>query len=424
MIPESDQTSPTITPDLTAPITDWSQVRWKPRFFILWTGQSLSLIGSALTQFMLIWWITDTTGSASALAISGIMALLPQAIFGPIGGILADRWNRRLIMIITDSITALCIVVLSILFATEIVEVWHIYVLLFIRSTMQAFQNPATIATTSMIVPPTWLSRVAGMNQTVQGIMSIAAAPLGALILGFVPLQTALLIDVVTALMAVIPLLFFVIPQIKRTDTHQVTFWQDFKEGLHFVVGNRGLLWLYGLTTLMVAVILPAIILTPLLVRNEFGGGINEVALTEGVAGLGMLLGGIAISVIAMPRRQIPFILIMYALSCITVAIMGIAPSDFFIVALVSWFISGATYTMGNAPVIGLFQKIVPNQILGRAMSLFSTLIGIASPIGLALAAPLGELLGVRAVLIIGGVLSTVVCLAGFFSPALMKIDE
>lgn len=413
------------TPNMTnGAAVDWDNVNWKPRFFILWAGQSLSLIGSALTQFILIWWITETTGSATALSIAGIMALLPQALFGPLGGTLADRWNRRIIMMVSDTVTALCIIILGLLFATETVQLWHVYTLMFVRSMMQAFQNPAAIATTSMMVPPSWLSRVAGMNQTVQGMMSVAAAPLGALALSLLPLQTALMIDVVTAMTAVIPLFFLAIPQIVRTDRQQTSAWQDFRFGIRFVLGNRGLMWLYGLTALMVAIVLPALVLTPLLVHGEFGGGVNEVALMEGIGGIGMVLGGIIVSVIALPRRQIPFILLAYAASCITIALAGAMPSNLFTAALFFWFISGVTYTAGNAPVISIIQRLIPNELQGRVLSLLSTLIGLASPVGLTLAAPLGEALGVRAVLIIGGILSTVVCLAGFFSPSLMNLEK
>jgi len=97
-------------------------VNWKPRFFTIWTGQALSMIGSALTQFVLVWWITQTTGSPSALAVAGIVALLPTAIFGPLGGALADRWSRRAVMIVADAITALSMVILVLLFATNSVQ--------------------------------------------------------------------------------------------------------------------------------------------------------------------------------------------------------------------------------------------------------------------------------------------------------------
>ncbi len=136
---------------------------WQPRFWSIWLGQALSLIGSSLTQFVLLWWITSTTNSASALAIAGVMALLPQALLGPLGGTLADRLPRRTIMMVTDGITALCMIVLVWLFSSHTVQLWHIYILMFICSSMQAFQSPAA-ASTANLVPQSWLPRVAGLN--------------------------------------------------------------------------------------------------------------------------------------------------------------------------------------------------------------------------------------------------------------------
>ena len=125
---------------------------WQPRFWSIWLGQALSLIGSSLTQFVLLWWITSTTGSASALAIAGIAGLLPQALLGPLGGVIADRWPRRTIMIVADSITALCMVVLILLFSSGSIQLWHVYTLMFVRSSMQAFQSPAASSSTANLV--------------------------------------------------------------------------------------------------------------------------------------------------------------------------------------------------------------------------------------------------------------------------------
>lgn len=397
---------------------------WKSRFFIIWSGQAVSLVGSALTQFVLVWWITQTTGSASALATAGMVAMLPQALFGPLGGTLADRWSRRLVMIVADSITALCMLVLVLLFASGQIQLWHVYSLMFIRSTMQAFQGPATAASTSMLVPPDWLTRAAGMNQTLQGLMSIAAAPLGAVTLSIFPLQGALMIDVVTALLGITPLLFFRIPQAQRTDTLQSGVWQDFRQGLRLLSGNRGLLRLYGLLMLVTGVLMPAFVLTPLLVRDEFGGGVNQVAMMESIGGIGMLIGGVLVTLMSLPARRIVVVLATNAVSCAAIALTGLVSGDMFWLAVVWWFVSGITFTMGSAPMMAILQSVVPNQIQGRALSLFSTLMGIAGPIGLAFTAPLGEIIGTRGLLVGGGALATLVCLAGFLSPSLMRIEE
>jgi DHA3 family macrolide efflux protein-like MFS transporter len=396
---------------------------WQPRFFLIWGGQALSLIGSALTQFVLLWWITETTGSATALATAGVMALLPQALFGPLGGVLADRWSRRLIMIGADTITALCMVVLIWLFATDNIQLWQIYTLMFIRSTMQAFQTPAATASTAMLVPHSWLPRVAGLNQTLQGIMTIAAAPLGALALAFLPTQGALLIDVVTALMGILPLFFLRIPQKLVISGPRPTLLADLWAGVRYVFAHRGIAMLLGLLGLMILTIIPMFSLTPLLVKEHFRGGVNQVALMEGLAGVGVILGGVLIGVWPIFSRRIVTVLVSFAISCFTVALTALMPGNWLWLGIIWWFISGVTFSTGSAPMMAILQSIVPNEMQGRIFSLLNTVMGVAGPLGLALAGPLGEAIGVVGVFVVGGVLSALICLAGLLSPALMRIE-
>ena len=395
---------------------------WKPRFFSIWIGQALSLVGSALTQFVLLWWITKTTESASALAIAGVMGLLPQALLGPLGGTLADRLSRRTIMIVTDSISAIAMIVMVYLFSSNQIQLWHIYSLMFLRSSMQAFQSPAAAASTSLLVPNDWLARVAGMNQAMAGIMTIAAAPLGALALAFLPFQGALMIDVVTAVLGIVPLFMYAIPQTKRLET-KTSVWTDFKEGLAYVKNRQGLLMLYGLLGLVVLTVMPTFALTPLLVKQHFGGGVNEVALMEGLAGIGMIAGGILISLNPLFKKRIVTLLISFIISCGTVALTALAPSNALWLATIWWTLSGITFSTGNAPMMAIIQTSVPNQIQGRVLSLMTTVMGLAGPIGLAIAGPLGDVIGVRGVFIVGGTLSAIVCALGFFSSRLMQIE-
>ncbi len=397
---------------------------WKPRFFSIWIGQALSLIGSALTQFVLLWWITKTTESSSALAIAGVMGLLPQALLGPLGGTLADRLDRRVIMITADSISALAMIVMVYLFSSNQIQLWHIYSLMFLRSSMQAFQSPAAAASTSLLVPADWLPRVAGMNQAMAGIMTIAAAPLGALALAFLPFQGALMIDVVTAVLGIVPLLIYTIPQTKRLETEKTSVWTDFKEGVGYVTQRRGLLMLYGLLGLVVLTVMPTFALTPLLVKQHFGGGVNEVAIMEGLAGIGMIAGGVLITIVPLFKKRIVTLLVSFAISCGTVALTALAPSNGLWLATIWWTLSGMTFSTGNAPMMAIIQTSVPNQIQGRVLSLMTTVMGLAGPIGLAIAGSLGDAIGVRGVFIVGGTLSAIVCALGFFSSHLMGIEQ
>ena len=400
-----------------------SDPQWQLRYWLVYCGQALSLIGSSLTQFVLIWWITDTTGSVSALATAGLVALLPQALLGPLGGTFADRYNRRILMILADAVGAICTGVLIVLFLSEQAELWHVYMMMFVRSAMQAFQAPAAMASIAMLVPAHFLPRATGLNQTLQGMMIVASAPFGALAIGVMPIGWALSIDVVTACFGIVPLLIFVIPQGYAPESGQTGFWLEFKEGLYLVWDSPSLLRLYALLAGAVLVIMPSFTLAPLLVRNHFGGGPSQVAVMEGLSGVGMIVGGLIVAAVA-PRRLIAWVLCGFAMACFTVAIAGLAPSNMFWLAVAAWVMSGMTYVLGNGPLLTLVQTTVPNHLQGRVLSLLSTITGLAAPIGLAFASPLGESIGIRWLFVLTGTLGGLVMLSGFLSPVLRQMNR
>ena len=265
--------------------------RWAARFFVIWTGQAFSLLGSALVQFALVWWLTAKTGSATILATSTLVALLPQILLGPFAGALVDRWNRRLIMIVADSGIAAATGVLIILFATGVVQVWHIYIILLLRSLGGAFHSPAMSASTSLMVPDKHLARIGGMNQTLQGLMSIFAPPLGALLISILPTQSVLAIDILTAALAVGPLLFIQIPVPPRQEAQakaqmeRTSYWHDLREGLAYVGKWPGLLGILLLAMMLNFLLVPSSSLLPLLV------GTNSTGEPSSWAGLRPCLG-------------------------------------------------------------------------------------------------------------------------------------
>ena len=396
---------------------------WQIRFWSVFIGQALSLVGSALTQFVLLWWITDTKGSVSALATAGLVALLPQALLGPIGGALADRYSRRFIMIVSDTVSALCMAVLIVLFLSNSVQLWHIYTMMFIRSAMQAFQTPAAAASTAMLVPVAFIPRAAGLNQSLQGVMLIAAAPLGALALSIMPIGYALAIDVVTAVLGVVPLLLFKIPQVRTTGARITSFWQEIGDGFAVIWHNPGFLRLYALMAVVVMCVMPSFTLVPLLVKEHFGGGASEVALMEGLAGVGMLAGGLLAAYIA-ARNKIVWILGGFAVSSFLLGMVGFASSNMLWLAVAFWSLSGTAYILGNAPMTALIQTTVPNHLQGRVLSLLTTVMALAAPLGLAAASPLGELIGIRWLFVVMGFASGIITVFGFASRSIQALNN
>ncbi len=157
---------------------------WMAPFFIIWIGQALSLVGSQVGGFALVWWLTkESGGSATVLAGMTLIAMLPQVFLGPFVGALVDRLNRRRVMIVADSLIALFSAGLAVLAWLGVLEIWHVYVIMFIRSLGGTFHYAAMQASTSLMVPKSQLARVGGMNQTLYGVMNIITPPLGALLL-------------------------------------------------------------------------------------------------------------------------------------------------------------------------------------------------------------------------------------------------
>ncbi|HEX2905413.1 MAG TPA: MFS transporter [Phototrophicaceae bacterium] len=409
--------------------TDTLNARWKARFFTIWTGQAFSLFGSQLVQFALVWWLTETTHSATILATATLVAVLPQVILGPISGPLIDRWNRKRVMMTADSLVALATLVLVMLCATRTIEIWHVYLVMFFRSAAGSFHFPSMQASTSLIVPENQLARVAGLNQMLQGLMSIVAPPAGALLIGVLPMHSVLLIDIVTALIAVLSLAVVHIPQPERAanasgQSGLATFWQDMRGGFTYILNWRGLTILIGIAMIFNLVIMPAISLVPLLVTNHFGGHEGELAALNSAMGIGMVIGSIALSIWGGFKRQI-FTILMGALgmsACFI--IVGLAPSSAFGLAVATFSLLGIMQPITNGPLFAILQSVVAPEMQGRVFTLLMSGTALMMPLGLAVTGPLADRIGILPMYIIAGVVCVVVTVAGLFSPAVLNLEN
>jgi len=402
---------------------------WKRRFFSIWTGQAFSLLGSALVQFALIWWLTTTTGSATVLATASLVGLLPQILLGPFSGALVDRWSRRWTMIFADSLIALATLVLVGLFWTGAIEVWHIYVLLFFRSTAGGFHWPAMQASTSLMVPKEQLSRVQGINQTLQGLLNIGAAPLGALLLSFLPMHGVLAIDIFTALLAILPLFFISIPQpqwvsAETQSTDRPTYWQDLGAGFRYVWSWPGLVLILGMATVINLLSVPAFALLPLLVTEHFGGEAIQLAGLESAFGIGMLSGGVLLSVWGGFHRRVVTSLLGLLLLGLGMIGIGLTPASLFPLAIGMMFVTGVGSPITNGPLFALIQDIVVPEMQGRVLGLIGSIAAAMTPLGLVIAGPLADWLGVQAWFIIGGVSTILMGVSGLFLPAIMNLEQ
>lgn len=383
---------------------------WKRSFFTIWTGQAFSLLGSKVAQFALIWWLTDQTGSATVLATASLAGLLPEIILGPLAGAYVDRWNRRLVMIVADAVIALASLGLACLFWMGTIQVGHVYAILLLRSIGGSFHWPAMHASTSLMVPKEQLSRVAGMNQTLNGVLNVFGAPLGALLLELLPLHGVMLIDVGTAALAILPLFFVHIPQPKRAALQEnqparQSIWADIRDAVVYGAAWPGLLILTGLAMVFKVVLTPAFSLIPLLVKDHFGGGAAQLSLLEAVVGGGAIAGGLLLSAWGGFQKKVYTMALGIAGFSIAFLIWGLIPGSLFWIAVMSGAVMGVMMPLIDGPLMAILQSTVAPEMQGRVFTLFGSLIWVTSPLGLAMAGPISDWLGLQVWYLAGAIL-------------------
>ena len=402
---------------------------WKTRFFTIWSGQALSILGSQLVQFALIWHLTVKTSSATVLATASLVGMLPGVILGPFVGTLVDRWNRRWIMLLADSVVALATITLVVLFALDIVAIWQIYVVMFVRSLAGSFHGNAMSASTSLMVPVENLTRIQGINQMLNGGLNVVAAPLGALLLDVLPIQGILIIDVATALTAILPLCFVQVPQPeriankKRQHTAQATVWQDFKAGFRYLLGWPGLLIVSLMTVGINFTIIPAFSLLPLMVKDYFGGNAIHLSWVESAMGLGIILGGALLGVWGGFNRKILTSMMGLMGMGVGTLIIALAPTSAISLAVGGALIVGLMNPITMGPFFAVLQSTVEPDMQARIFSLLWSISGGMAPIGLMVAGPVADRVGIQAWFLFGGSLCIFMGVAGLFIPTVMNIE-
>lgn len=387
------------------------------------------MLGSHLVGFAFVWYLTETTGSATILAIGTLVQVLPQVVISPIAGALVDRWNRKMVMIVFDSITALFTLLVAILFLLDTAQIWHIYLVIFVRSACGQFQWAALSASTTLMVPKKQLSRVAGANQTLNGIMNILGPALGALLIAMLPMQGVLLIDVSTALLAVIPLLFFTIPQPIRNgskdtikSTPDTSLWQDLAEGWKYVIGWHSLLAIIIVAMLVNFLISPAFSLLPLVVTEHFRMGAYELGFINSAFGIGVIVGGLALSAWGGFKNRILTSLVALTISGGAMLAVGVAPSNMYLLAVAGMALFGFLNPLVNGPLMAVIQAKVEPELQGRVFTLLNAGAGLASPLGLIIAGPVADATNNQLWFIIGGIGTILLGSVTFFVPNILSL--
>ena len=408
-----------------SPTAQIAETRSMRSFFIIWTGQAISIFGSELVQFALIWHLTVQSRSAIVLTFATLVTMLPRTVLGPFVGVWIDRTNRRYVMQIADALTASVTIVLAVLFYLDMVEIWHIYVLLFATALGQTTHSSAFTASTTLMVPKNQLTRIGGLNQVLAGATSILAPPAGALLIEILPIQGILTIDVVTAIIAVTSLFFIQVPQPERsTAEEQASMWQDVKSSFKYVWTWRGLAIVTGISMILNFMLVPAFALLALIVFEYFKGGALQLGWMEAAFGIGMLAGGALLGIWGGFKKRINTTIVGTGLLGLMMVVIGIMPSNFIFLAIGAMFLAGVGLSLGNGAGQALQQVLIVPNMQGRVFATLSALRALMSPLGLALAGPFTHVFGIQSWMLWAGIGITIMIAAMPFISEVADIEE
>ncbi|MDF9839818.1 MULTISPECIES: MFS transporter [unclassified Paenibacillus] len=371
-------------------------MHWKRTFAFIFSGQIFSILTSSMVQFSIIWHLTETTGSASVLMIAGLVGFLPQAILGPFIGVWLDRWNRKLTMIISDSMIAVTSLILGAYYLWGDPSLWVVYVVLFIRSVASSFHAPSFQAAVPLIAPEDQLTRVAGWQQMVFSASSILGPALGIAVYSATSLGTVLLLDVAGALIANVMLLMVKIHQPKPEVVQAPSFRQEFILGWRTFVSAKPIVFITIAMAGFSVVFMPLAMLFPLMTLEHFGRGGYSASVIEAVFGFGMIAGGVLLSVLSSKWRDSTYMSVSLVIIGLTCLLSGVVGSGAFVAFAVLSFFMGAAAPLFNGPYMAMIQKAYEPETLGRVISLVSSIGMLSSPIGLALAGPVADRYGVQ----------------------------
>ncbi|GBD84454.1 enterobactin exporter EntS [bacterium BMS3Abin02] len=355
-------------------------------FFIVWSGQLVSIVGSSLTGFALSIWVYQQSGSVTMLALVMLAATVPGVLVAPFAGALVDRWDRRLVMLGGDGAAGMATGVVALLLVLGQLHLLWIFALVIVGSVANAFQEPAWTASVPMLVPKKHLGRANGLAQTGQAVGNLLAPAIAGALLGIFGLWGVLLVDFVTFLVAVGTVSAVRIPRPERTAGVR-SVQKEAAEGWRYLRARPGLFALLG----VMAVINFQFGFASVLFIPLFLSFTNEVILGSmmSIAGFGMLLGTVVMSAWGGPRRRIAGLAILISVAGLALSATGVRAA----VLPATIGMSGLFFLVPivNGTSQALWQTKVHLDMQGRVFALRRMMAQIAAPASYLLAGPLAD---------------------------------
>ncbi len=386
---------------------------WKRKAARFLISQNVSLFGTSLVQYAIMWYVTLYTGSGFMMTLSIIFGFLPTFFLSPFAGVWADRFDRKKLIIYADSGIALATAVMVVFFMMGYESVWLMFVISAIRAFGSSVQQPAVNAFIPQFTPEDQLMRVNGINGSIQSFMMLISPMVSGALMTLAPIETIFMIDVVTAIFAILILAPLKVEQAQKQIKQQgekIDYFADLKQGIDYIRTHAYLKRFYVFIGVFHFLITPVAMLSPLQVTRNYGGVIWRLTAIEIAFSSGMLIGGLIISAWGGFKNRIHTMTLSTMITGLLILALGTQIN--FYVYLFIMFSAGITIPLFSTPSTVLLQENVDNIYLGRVFSVMSMIYSVTMPIGMLLFGPLADAIAIEWLLLVTGAL---VFVQGFF---------
>lgn len=360
-------------------------------FVTIWLGQSVSMIGSGLTTFAMSVWLFQQTGNATPIAVTALSQWIPRIALAPIAGMLADRYSRKLIMVLSDTLAAIATGIAALLVLSGALEVWHIFAIAALTGVAGSFQQPAFTASITMIVKKEDFSRAAGMTQISHALEAVAAPVIAGMLIGPIGLAGIIFVDLATFTVAMGTLLISRVPNPERSETTAREEGESTLRrtlyGLRYISARRGLLaMMIYFAVVNFAANMSSILVSPMVLSFADAA---DLGLVQTVGGLGMLVGGVAISVWGGPKRRMAGVYLSIAVAGIGLIVMGLGATT--AVPAIGLFIMLSFVPLANGAAAAIWQSKVAPDVQGRVFAARGMISTVMMPLAFGISGPLAD---------------------------------
>ena len=379
--------------------------KWKRDVTVFLSGQILSLFGSLLVQYAISWYIVLRTQSGVMMTISIVCGFLPTLFLSPFAGVWADRYSRKLLIVLSDSMIALSTLVLAILFLLGYDAIWLLFVISGIRALGTAIQTPTVGAFLPQLVPEDKLIQINATYTSIQSMIMLVCPMISGALLTVTDIEAIFFIDVTTAALAVSVLLLFLdVPvHAKALESTSISYLSDMREGLAYIKNHRFVKKLFLFCAVFLFFIAPAAFLTPLQVTRSFGNHVWRLTAVEVTFSIGMMAGGIIMASWGGFRNKMHTMVLSSLVTGLCTFALGITPV--FWIYLFFMGMIGIAMPLFNTPFTVLLQQKIEADFLGRIFGVFTMISSSMMPLGMLAFGPVADMIPIEWLMVGTGII-------------------